>query len=72
MHSVSASGWLVGCFGFSDPLRQYFSLYQAVSQRERKKREKIDERKNVQTSPTVVYRVGILDHFSMTGGADQP
>ena len=27
-------GWLVGCFGFSGPLRQYFSLYQAVSQRE--------------------------------------
>ena len=26
--------WLVGCFGFSDPLRQYFSLYRAVSQRE--------------------------------------
>ena len=27
-------GWLVGCFGFNGPLRQYFSLYQAVSQRE--------------------------------------
>ena len=27
-------GWLVGCFGFNDPLRQYFSLNQAVSQRE--------------------------------------
>ena len=26
--------WLVGCFGFNDPLRQYFSLYRAVSQRE--------------------------------------
>ena len=26
--------WLVGCFGFSGPLRQYFSLYRAVSQRE--------------------------------------
>ena len=25
--------WLVCCFGFSSPLRQYFSLYQAVSQR---------------------------------------
>ena len=22
--------WLVGCFGFSGPLRQYFSLYRAV------------------------------------------
>ena len=26
-------GWLVGC-GFNGPLRQYFSLYRAVSQRE--------------------------------------
>ena len=26
--------WLVGCFGFHGPLRQYFSLYRAVSQRE--------------------------------------
>ena len=24
----------VGCFGFNGPLRQYFSLYRAVSQRE--------------------------------------
>ena len=30
-------GWLVGCFGFNDPLRQYFSLYRAVSQREGEK-----------------------------------
>ena len=29
----SLVGWLVG-FGFNGPLRQYFSLYQAVSQRE--------------------------------------
>ena len=27
------NGWLVGCFGFNGPLRQYFSLYRAVSQR---------------------------------------
>ena len=26
--------WLVGCFGLNGPLRQYFSLYWAVSQRE--------------------------------------
>ena len=25
---------LVGCFGVNSPLRQYFSLYRAVSQRE--------------------------------------
>ena len=26
--------WLVGCLGFNVPLRQYFSLYRAISQRE--------------------------------------
>ena len=30
----SAISWLVGCFGLYGPLRQYFSLYRAVSQRE--------------------------------------
>ena len=29
--------------GFKGPLRQYFSLYRAVSQRGRKKKEMIDE-----------------------------
>ena len=33
--------WLVGCLGFNGPLRQYFSLYRAVSQRERERREKV-------------------------------
>ena len=32
--------WLVGCFGFNGPLRQYFSLYPAVSQREGERGEK--------------------------------
>ena len=32
--------WLVGCFGLNDPLRQYFSLYRAVSQREGERKEK--------------------------------
>ena len=32
--------WLVGCLGFNSPLRQYFSLYQAVSQREGETGEK--------------------------------
>ena len=40
--------WLVGCFGFNGPLRQYFSLCRAVSQREG---ERVDESKNVQTTP---------------------
>ena len=33
--------WLVGCFGFNDPLRQYFSLYRVVSQREGERGERI-------------------------------
>ena len=34
-------GWLIGCFGFNSPLRQYFSLYRAVYQkREGESREK--------------------------------
>ena len=32
-------GWLV-VFGLNDPLRQYFSLYRVVSQREGEKEEK--------------------------------
>ena len=39
--------WLVGCFGFSGLLGQYFSLYRE----RRKRRERIDESKNVQTTP---------------------
>ena len=46
---------LVGCFGFKGPLRQYFSLYRAVSQREGERGERIDESKNVQTTPTRTY-----------------
>ena len=33
-------GWLVGCFGLNGPLRQYFSVYRAVSQREGEREEK--------------------------------
>ena len=31
---------LVGCFGLNGPLRQYFSLYRVVSQREGERKEK--------------------------------
>ena len=44
--------WLASCFEFNGPLRQYFRLNRTVYQRGRKKRQKIDERKNVQTTPT--------------------
>ena len=33
------SSWLLGCFGFNGPLRQYFSLYRAVSQGEKEERK---------------------------------
>ena len=40
--------WFVGCFGVNDPLRQYFSLYRVVSQREGERGEKrIEDSKNV-------------------------
>ena len=35
--------WLSGCFGFNGPLRQYFSLYRAVSQKEGERGEKMIE-----------------------------
>ena len=51
---VNDVGWLVG-FGFNGPLRQYFSLYRAVSTRGRKRKERLDESKNVQTTPSRTY-----------------
>ena len=58
--------WLVGCFGFYGPLRQYFSLYRAISQRERE-RERERERGGglvvlgklpVPGHPTILITVG--------------
>ena len=44
---------LVCCFGFNGPLRQYFSLYRAVSQWEVERTEKRKgESKNVQKKNT--------------------
>ena len=43
-------GWLVG-FGFNGPLRQYFSLYQAVSQREGERGEKGQMRVKMSKQP---------------------
>ena len=34
------SGFLIGCFGFNGPLRQYFSLYRAVFQMREKEERK--------------------------------
>ena len=38
--SVICLHWLVGCFWFNGPLRQYFSLHRAVFQREGERGEK--------------------------------
>ena len=55
-HTVFESVSMVGCFGLNGPLRQYFSLYRAVTQREGEREEKrIDETKIVQTTPTRTY-----------------
>ena len=43
--------WLVGCFGFNGPLRQYFSLYRAVSQREGERGEKRQMREKMSKQP---------------------
>ena len=52
--TLSANGWLVSYFGFNGPLRQYFSLYRAVSQRER---ERIDESKMSKQPPRHLLQV---------------
>ena len=43
--------WLVGCFGLNDPLRQYFSLYRVVSQREGEREEKGQMRAKMSKQP---------------------
>ena len=48
-------GWLVGCFFsflFNGPLRQYFSLYRAVSQREGERKEKRRVKMSKQSLPS--------------------
>ena len=39
IQAIVKVGWLV-VFGLNGPLRQYFSLYRAVSQREGERKEK--------------------------------
>ena len=53
--TCSRCGWFVGCFGFNGPLRQYFSLYRAVSQREGEREERIEERKISKLLQTRTY-----------------
>ena len=46
---------LVDCFVLNGPLRQYFRLYRVISRSLRKRREKIEEGKNIQTTPIRTY-----------------
>ena len=52
--AISMLSWLVGCFGLN-----FETVFQSISgrlpERGRKKREMIDKRKNVQTTPTRTY-----------------
>ena len=49
--NLQSKSWLVGCFGLNGPLRQYFSLYRADSQREGERKEVIDEIKKMAKQP---------------------
>ena len=63
-------GWLVGCFGLSGPLRQYFSLYRAVSPKEaKKKKEMIDERKMSKQPPPAPTASTLPYTYSKTSDA---
>ena len=45
-------GWLVGCYGFNGPLRQYFSLYgPSPREGERKEKRKMKEKMSKQPPP---------------------
>ena len=60
------SSWLVG-FGFNGPLRQYFSLYRAVSQREGERGKKgYVRKKRTKTTPTRTdcYRSRPLSNYN--------
>ena len=56
--------WLVGCFGFNGPLRQYFSLYRAVSQREGERGEK----RTNESKPTRAMAVHMAAAYDVFGG----
>ena len=47
-------GWLV-VFGFNGPLKQYFSKSDHLQKRGRERKKRIDESKNVQTTPIRTY-----------------
>ena len=51
----SAVGWLVGWFGLDDSLSVFQSIAGRLPERGRRRREKIEASRNVQTTPTSTY-----------------
>ena len=71
--------WLVGCFRFSGPLREYFSLYRTVSQTKGKRGDKGQRRVKMSKQPpsaltasaivacpTIIQIVGCPRHWKFT------
>ena len=54
-HLEPMVGLLVGCCGLNGPLRQYFILYRAVSQREGERKRNDRREKKFQTTPIRTY-----------------
>ena len=50
-HFGTVKDWLVGCCGLNGPLRQYFSLYRAVSQREGERKSNDTPQKKCPNNP---------------------
>ena len=61
------TSWLVGCFGFNGPFRQYFSLYRALSQREGQREEKRYRRVKMSKQPPT--RTYCKHNSGWSGGA---
>ena len=61
IHSKQSRSWLVGCFGFNGPLRQYFSLYRAVSQRAGERGARIDGNNNNKRALRAGERGAMID-----------
>ena len=70
-HTTLSWIWLVSCLGFNSPLGQNFSLYRTVSQRGRKKRKKIDERKMSQ-QPSSAHLLQTLPYHSKHHRTNRP
>ena len=61
--------WLVGCLGLNGPLRQYFSLYRAISQREGERKEKCRWEKKQIHEKRVYGTVNKIESISPEAGS---